>query len=184
MGDFEVVYISSPDIDRSFRTMSESSAAFDVDWRKLTKDFHGVDFSTGVSAFPEVELVFEMGKGELSGAKPFLFAAPIGREGGAKLRDTAKALMGARNAEYLRARERIGVKREAVFLQSTPVGQVMVFYWLAADPTASLKQQMDSTDPFDQWLRAQIGQVHPMPSDVLFATVSQNKIAVEYPRSE
>lgn len=90
--------------------------------------------------------------------------------------------MGARNAEYVAARARIGVQRESVFLESTPAGDAVVFYWLASDPKASINKFMGSTAPFDLWLRAQAQNSHPIALEMLKNTVMDNVLIADYPR--
>jgi hypothetical protein len=67
---------------------------------------------------------------------------------------------GERRDDYRTSRERLGITREAVFIQSTPGGDVAVVYWEADDVEAALKGVATSQEPFDQWFRAHISEVH------------------------
>ena len=58
------------------------------------------------------------------------------------------------------ARACLGITREAVFIQSTPGGDAAVVYWEADDVEAALKGVATSQEPFDQWFRAHISEVH------------------------
>jgi alpha-beta hydrolase superfamily lysophospholipase len=90
--------------------------------------------------------------------------------------------MGARQADYVRARTAIGVRREAVFLESTSMGDAIVVYWLADDPIATLEQLAVSSDPFDRWLRREIEQLHPIPLEAIVTIASRNTLIAQYPK--
>ncbi len=182
MGDFAVIHLTGPDVRKSLHAMSESKDPWDVNWRELTLDLHGVDFAKGVKVFPKIERLFSMDSRDLEGTRTFMFVAPITEEGGLALRAMASELMGKRNAEYQAARVRIGVQRESVFLQSTQAGDALVFYWLAADPQTSLKTLMTSTAPFDTWLRTIARETHPIALESLQDTVMRNILIADYPR--
>ncbi|HYU15719.1 MAG TPA: hypothetical protein VEL05_06600 [Candidatus Acidoferrum sp.] len=182
MGDFALIHMTGPDVHQAFHQMSASQDPWDVQWRQLTRDLHGVDFARGDRVFPRVELAFSMESGSQSGARPFLFAAPLTREGAARLRAVAADLMGDRHAEYVEARSRIGVQREAVFLERAAMGDVAVFYWLAADPRASLDRMMESTAPLDAWLRELASAVHPVELDTLRRVAGANVLVAQYPK--
>ena len=51
-------------------------------------------------------------------------------------------------------------RREAVYIQTTPMGDVVVVYWEADDVEAALKGMATSDDPFDQWFRDHVRDVH------------------------
>ena len=182
MGDFAVIHLTGSDVHKSLHAMSESMHPWDVSWRELTLDLHGVDFAKGVKVFPKIERLFSMDSGELTNARPFMFVAPITSQGGRALRAMASELMGKRNAEYQAARARIGVQRESVFLQSSKAGDAVVFYWLAADPQTSLKKLIASTAAFDEWLRVTAREAHPVSLEVLHNTVRENILVADYPR--
>lgn len=183
MGDFALIHLTGPDVHASFHAMSQSQDPWDVRWRELTHDLHGMDFAEGDRVLPKVEPAYSMESGEPSGARPFMFLAPLAPASVARFRAMAGELMGDRHAEYVRARARIGVRREAVFLETTANGQAAVFYWLADDPIASLKQLSTSTDPFDVWLRGEAGRAHPIGLDTLAAIAAQNTVVAQYPKA-
>jgi hypothetical protein len=58
--------------------------------------------------------------------------------------------------------ERLGVTREAIFIQQTPIGDVAVVYWDADDVEAAFKGLATSDDPFDVWFRDHVREVHGM----------------------
>jgi hypothetical protein len=67
---------------------------------------------------------------------------------------------GERRVAYEASRKRLGIAREAVFIQSTPDGDVAVVYWEADDVEAALKGMASSDQPFDRWFRDHVREVH------------------------
>jgi hypothetical protein len=67
---------------------------------------------------------------------------------------------GERKAAYETSRKRLGITREAVFIQPTPNGDVAVIYWEADDVDAALIGMATSQDPFDMWFRDHVREVH------------------------
>lgn len=184
MGDFAVIHMTGPDLHASFHQMSTSKDAWDVSWRELTLDLHGVDFAKGDRVFPTIEPAFSTGPADAVGGKPFLFVAPLSPDGAHEIRTVASELMGARHDAYVAARQRLGIRREAAFFQSTPQGNAIVVYWLADDPQAALDGWLASTDPLDVWLRDKAAAVHPVGRDLLAQTVRQNRLIADYPHAE
>ena len=181
MGDFALIHLTGPDVHASFHSMSSSQDAWDVKWRELTLDLHGMDFAKGDRVMPKVEPAYSMETGDASTAKPFMFLAPLAPGEVARFRALAAELMGSKHDDYVRARSRIGVRREAVFLEATRMGYAAVFYWLADDPIASLNQLATSTDAFDVLLRAEATRAHPIGLDMIATIASQNRLIAEYP---
>lgn len=67
---------------------------------------------------------------------------------------------GDRKDDYRRSRKNLGITREAVFIQTTPAGDVAVVYWEADDVEAALKNMATSDDPFDRWFRDHVREAH------------------------
>ena len=67
---------------------------------------------------------------------------------------------GERRGAYEASRRRLGISREAVFIQTTPNGDVAVVYWEADDVEEALKGLAISDDPFDRWFREHVREVH------------------------
>lgn len=82
---------------------------------------------------------------------------------------------GERKAEHNASRERLGITREAVWIQKTPAGDVAIVYLEAHDLEAALKGMGTSEEPFDRWFREYVRDVHgigleegfPPPEQVL-----------------
>ncbi|MEZ4403635.1 MAG: hypothetical protein R3B06_26665 [Kofleriaceae bacterium] len=183
MGDLALIHLTGPDVRAAFHRMSASQDPWDVRWRELTRDLHGVDFATGAAAQPVVEAAYQMDVGATPGSQEFLFAAPLTAAGVDDLRRLSTELMGPRHAAYVEARRQLGVEREAVFLETTPQGAVAVFYWRAPDPRASLRRLAASSSPFDAWLRTQAAALHPVGLDLLTQIASGNTLVGQYPQA-
>ena len=69
---------------------------------------------------------------------------------------------GERRADFQASRERAGIRRETVWIQSTPGGDVAVVLIEADDIGAAMGALATSEDPFDQWFRGHIMDVHGM----------------------
>ncbi len=67
---------------------------------------------------------------------------------------------GQRQEAYESSRRRLGITREAVFIQPTPNGDVAIVYWEADDLEAALKGMATSEDGFDRWFRDHVREVH------------------------
>jgi len=178
MGDFALIHMTGADVHASFHAMSTSQDPWDVKWRQLTQNLHGVDFAQGEKVTPKVEPLFAM---DGSGGTQFMFMAPLGSDGATRLEALARELATTKHADYVRARQALGIHREAVFLERTGRGDAAVFYWLADDPIASLRAFAASQDPFDAWLRDQLAGVHPISTDAIVQIASANTLVGQYP---
>jgi len=72
----------------------------------------------------------------------------------------ASCSQGERKAAYEDARRRAGVTREAVWIQSTPGGDLAVVYLEADDLGRALQTIGASDEPFDRWFRDHVRDVH------------------------
>jgi hypothetical protein len=184
MGDFALIHLTGPDVRASFHAMSTSRDEWDVKWRAMTMDLHGIDFAKGERVTPAVEPLYSMETGATADAKPFMFLAPLGSGAKDRLRSITPEIMGRRHADYVRARTRIGVRREAVFVESAAMGDAVVVYWLADDPKAALRELAASTDPFDVWLRGEAANAHPIGLDAIANIAANNTLVARYPHAE
>ena len=178
MGDFAVIHLTGPDVHASFHEMSASKDPWDVSWREMTLDLHGMDFAKGAAVMPKVELAFSTQSNDLTGTRPYMFIAPVVDV--AAFRALAREITGARRDDYARSRARLGVAREATFLETTGRGAVMVTYWLARDPAASIARLSESNDSFDRWLKTAARDAHRMPLEQL--PINANPLVGQYPR--
>ncbi len=66
---------------------------------------------------------------------------------------------GPRRAEFVESRKRAGV-RERTFLQSTPMGDLVIVTLEGEDPLRSFGQMMGSRDEFSTWFLEHVQSVH------------------------
>lgn len=91
------------------------------------------------------------------------FAAPL--LPGTTSLDRAKMLScwrGERSADHAASRARLGIVREAVWIEPTPAGDVAVVLIEARDLGAALHGIATSPEPFDAWFREHLMAVHGM----------------------
>jgi hypothetical protein len=74
----------------------------------------------------------------------------------------ASCATGDRQADHAASRQRAGIARESVWIQSTPDGDVAVIVLEAPDIQAAMGALASSDDPFDQWFRDHVKGVHGM----------------------
>jgi hypothetical protein len=74
-------------------------------------------------------------------------------------REFIAELNGARRAEFVDSRERAGV-RERTFLQSTPMGDLVIVTLEGDDPARSFGQLLSADSPFAIWFKQQAQSVH------------------------
>ncbi len=67
---------------------------------------------------------------------------------------------GDRRDDHAASRRRQGVTRESVWIQSTPAGDVVVVLMEADDLSSALRSVATSSDPFDEWFRHHVADVH------------------------
>jgi hypothetical protein len=89
------------------------------------------------------------------------FAVPllVGQTGASRIA-LASCWSGARKEAHQDARRRAGIIREAVWIQSSPRGDLAVVYLEADDLAAAFTILGTSPEPFDRWFRDQFRQVH------------------------
>jgi hypothetical protein len=82
-------------------------------------------------------------------------------------KDYVREMTTTRKAELQTSRKRIGLTKEEVWLQHTPMGDFAVVYWEAPDIGKVFQALLTSQDPFDKWFREKVlVEVHGMkPTD-------------------
>jgi hypothetical protein len=81
----------------------------------------------------------------------------------------ASCWQGARKEAFEDARRRVGIIREAVWIQRTGRGDVDVVYVEADNLAAAFTQLETSAEPFDRWFRDHIRRVHGVAFEQVFA---------------
>ena len=83
----------------------------------------------------------------------FSFVAPILPGKTDAWRKAAAEINGARNAAYKESRKTLGIRREHVSLQSTPMGDLVIVHMEAPDQESVMRAMMQGTGEFDSWFR-------------------------------
>jgi hypothetical protein len=79
-------------------------------------------------------------------------------------------IRGPRRSEYEASRQRLGIRKEKVWFQSLPQGEMAVVYWEGEAPRRALEKFACSIDPFDEWLKERGREVyHFEPTQTLEA---------------
>jgi predicted ester cyclase len=69
-------------------------------------------------------------------------------------------LEGPRRREYEASRRRLGITGEVLRIDPRPDQDHVIVHFETADPERTRKRWLESKDPFDQWLREQILDIH------------------------
>ena len=88
-------------------------------------------------------------------------AIPTIPGGGDALRRLAEECSGPRKDEFQDFHERVGLEREAWYLQQTPQGELFILV-LEGDPLGALGTLAASDHEFDQWFLDRAKEVHGM----------------------
>ena len=83
----------------------------------------------------------------------FSFVAPILAGKTDAWRKAVDEIKGARNAAYKESRKKLGINREHVTLQSTPMGDMVIVHMDAPDQQEVIRAMLQSTGDFDTWFR-------------------------------
>jgi hypothetical protein len=105
----------------------------------------------------------------------FAFVFPVLPGKSEQLRAFAKQVMGARASEMDSSRRPLGVTREAVWLQQTPMGDMGLVLLEGENVADANRRFAASTDPFDVWFKESVlditgvdfGQPIPAMSETL-----------------
>ena len=74
-------------------------------------------------------------------------------------------VFGPLRAAHESSRKRVGLTKEQVWLQNTPMGDFAVVYWEAPDIGKVFEGFMTSQDPYDVWFREKVlEEIHGMDS--------------------
>ena len=68
-------------------------------------------------------------------------------------------LSGTRHAEFVESRRRAGVQ-ERTFLQTTPMGDLVIVTLEGDDPSRAFGQMMSATDSFTTWFLERVKAIH------------------------
>jgi hypothetical protein len=86
----------------------------------------------------------------------YSFAVPVVAGKTDTWKGYAAEMLGSRNSEYKESRRRLGLSKEEVWLQHTPMGDFAIVSIECDDPARVNEGFFSSQDPFDQWFREKI----------------------------
>ncbi len=86
----------------------------------------------------------------------YYFAAPLAPGKTEAWKRYTDEMKGQRREEWTRARRKMGIHAEQVWLQSTPNGDIVVVGLEIDDITKLFDRFMKSNDPFDTWFREKV----------------------------
>jgi hypothetical protein len=89
----------------------------------------------------------------------FCAAFPVlpGKEQASK--DFGKACMGPRRKERSEYLKRVGITKEAWYLQNMPQGSIVLVYFEASNAAKAFETLAMSKEPFDVWFKDQVLQI-------------------------
>jgi hypothetical protein len=108
----------------------------------------------------------------------YAFVAPIQPHKTEEFRQFVTDLSGSRKNEYEASRRELGVSRETIFLQKTPMGQVAIVVQEAQNQEEALASLRNMKDTFNKWYFQRIKDVW----DVNFVgpDVPLNELLLDY----
>lgn len=83
------------------------------------------------------------------------------------LKQVIADLKGPRNAEYKASRKRQGIKKERVWLEHSPMGDLVIVVFEGKNAHKVVEAFLASTDPFDQWFGQKLSEIHGLSRDNL-----------------
>jgi len=121
------------------------------------------DADRGAITTKEPTMTLDQTPARITKQQTVCFAAPL--LPGTSTHDRDEMLscwQGERREEHTSSRRRHGISREAVWIQSTPAGDVGVVLFESPDLAQSLLGLATSQEPFDVWFREHLMTVHGM----------------------
>jgi hypothetical protein len=73
-----------------------------------------------------------------------------------EIEELASNLSGSRSKDYEASQDRLGITKEAWFLQKSTKGDYVIVYVEGADVAKSFSELVVSKDPFDLWIKEQV----------------------------
>jgi len=90
-------------------------------------------------------------------------------------------LNGARHSEFVESRRRAGVQ-ERTYLQSTPMGDLVIVTLEGDDPARSFGQIVSATDSFTRWFLDRVKAIHGVDLSAPMAGGPPSKLVVDSSR--
>jgi hypothetical protein len=108
----------------------------------------------------------------------YAFMAPIQPGKSEEFRQFAADLGGAKKTDYEASRKSAGFNRETIFLQKTPMGEMVVVVQEAENAEKALESLRSMKDPFNVWFFQKIKDIHGM--DMGGSDVPMNELLLDY----
>ena len=108
----------------------------------------------------------------------YAFVAPIQPNKTAEFRQFVSELEGSRKTEYEASRKSAGFRRETMFLQKTPMGEMVVVIQEAESEAKALESLRSMTDPFHVWYFQKLKDIHGI--DMAGSDVPSNELLLDY----
>jgi len=108
----------------------------------------------------------------------FAFVGPIAPNKTTEFRQFVADLNGSRKEEYEESRRNAGFRQEAMFLQKTPVGDMVVLVQDAESEEAALTALRGMSDPFHVWYFQQMKDLQGV--DYVGPATPQNEVLLDY----
>jgi predicted ester cyclase len=100
------------------------------------------------------------GRRTVEGVRSVMRTVPLSNGKAMAWHQLTAELQGPRRREYEASRRRLGITHEVLRIDPRPDPGYVIVYFETADPERTQKRWAESKDPFDQWLREQILDIH------------------------
>ncbi len=108
----------------------------------------------------------------------YAFAAPIQPGKTEEFRQFVADLNGPKKTEYQASRKQAGFTREDIFLQKTPLGEMVVVVQEAETEKGALDSLQSMKDPFNVWFFQNMKDIHGM--EVIGPETPKNELLLDY----
>ncbi|MDP9325423.1 MAG: hypothetical protein M3O87_02675 [Candidatus Dormibacteraeota bacterium] len=162
MGYFNILYSEGAGgFVESILALTTSDLDFDKYSFGKIQEITGIDF-TQPPPGPPPELVGEWWDPTVTERRPGLaFCVPVMPGKSEAARAFAREAFVNRVAEHAESRRALGINGEVVFLQPTPMGDLVCAYLEGNDPVAGNRKFAASQSPYDRWFKDQLAEVFP-----------------------
>jgi hypothetical protein len=110
--------------------------------------------------------------------KLYAFMAPVQPNKSEEFRQFVGELEGARKQEFEASRVNAGVRRETMFLQKTPMGEMVMVIQEAESQEKALESLRSMKDPFNVWYFQKLKDIHGI--DIVGSDVPMNELLLDY----
>lgn len=160
MGAFVVVYHEGSDLKGSMQKRAAATDEHSKWFMSQVEKIHGMKMDPS-HPMPANELAFN-GNVDVAGGTPYALIAPIVKGKEAQWKQVLSDISGPKKAEWEASRKALGIHKEMVWLQKTPMGDVAVVYFDAKDPSVIMAPPKSD---FDKWFMTQLTEVHGFKMD-------------------